>query len=144
MAIRTRKIKSSVLPETFGDLVAELIPGVIHDDVACSNAMEMLARLSEGDGKLNPDQARYGELLGHLVATYKAAKHPRPKATGLKLLKGMMDNHDLKPADLARILGASRPQATRILAGERTLTWDYAQTLADYFGLQPEMFMERR
>jgi HTH-type transcriptional regulator/antitoxin HigA len=121
--------------------VGELVPAVIHDDIARDNALEMIHRL-DAAGTLNDEQAKYGELIGMLVSQYEQAKRPTPKVSGRVMLREMMDQHNLKAVEVARLLGISETLISRILKGERSLTWEHAQTLGQRFHLPPDMFMQ--
>ena len=131
----------AALPATFQGLVGELVPAVIHGEVAHRNALDMLRRIMRA-GKLNAEQAQYGELLGHLIADYARLKSPEPNVTGLDCLIGMMEQHEMNASDIARLLNVSPSLVSRVLKGERTLTWNHARVLAQRFGIKPEMLME--
>jgi HTH-type transcriptional regulator/antitoxin HigA len=51
-----------------------------------------------------------------------------------------MDGRDLKPADLAGVLG-SRSRASEILSRKRSISKDQAKALAAFFGVSPAAFI---
>jgi HTH-type transcriptional regulator/antitoxin HigA len=134
----------SALPETFRDLVGEHVPGLIHDDIGHRNAAEMLKRVMRAPKPLNSEQVTYGKLLAHLIQDYERTRYPRtrPKVSGREALGFMMGEHGLTGADIARLLNVTRGMVSRILSGERSLSWEHAKVLAQRLGVTPDVFME--
>jgi len=147
MAMQTRKPKlvhpPEALPETYRDLVDELMPTLIETELEHKRALAMVRRLMATDKPLNTEQGKYLRLVAHLVQDYERAKHPPEKVSGIDMLEVMMEEHGKTAADIARLLGLTRSMATRILKGQHTLTWNHAQTLSEHFGVKPEFFMEK-
>jgi len=64
------------------------------------------------------------------------------KRTPVDTLKYLLEEQDLKAADLSRILGASRMLGPMILRGERSITAEHARRLGKRFGLPAGVFVE--
>ena len=147
MATQIRKTKSVLesapLPETYRELVDELMPTLIETDSEHKKALAMVRRLMATDKQLNKEQGKYLRLVAHLVQDYERTKHLPAKVSGIDMLQVMMEEHGLTAADVARLLGLTRSMATRILKNQRTLTWGHAQILSERFGVKPEFFMEK-
>ena len=67
-------------------------------------------------------------LAGHGVLTKRTLRH-------------LLEANDLTAADLSRLLGCDRSLGVRILNGERQLTVNHIQTLANHFGLPSQAFL---
>lgn len=145
MATQTRNNKKFQGPpaDNYAALVATLPPRPLHDKHDYENAVEMMGRLIGYD--LNRDQQDYLEALGVFVDQYEAAHQETQLSTdhvgGLRLLKSLMDDHNMSGADLARLLGASRSLGPMILRGERAITAEHARILGNHFKLDAGLFI---
>lgn len=90
---------------------------------------------------LTPDQRDYFHLLCSLIEDYDAEHVEWPKVTGQDVLKHLMAEHGMSPADLSRVLGASRNPGAMILRGDRNLTLAHIRKLAEHFHVSPELFI---
>lgn len=134
------KLTFAKLPATYEGLVKLHMPRPIHDDVAYENAMEMIDIMA--GHALNPDQNDYLMILSDQVEAWdKETTPPRPKPSGLAMLKYMMEEHDMTGDDLAKVLGVDRAHAYRILRGERNLTAPHLKALSARFGLPADTFL---
>ena len=78
-----------------------------------------------------------------LVETYEARCHAidLTKLSGLRMLKHVLEHADMTASDLARLLKVHASMGSKILKGERQLTWSHAQLLATVFKVEPVLFM---
>jgi len=115
----------------------------IRDDVQHTNVVEMIDRLMQID-KLSRGQSDYLETLVELVEVYEAKHRAIELAgmTGVQLLGYVLGEADWSGSDLARFLGMHPTMGSKILSGERTLTWEHAKKLAVHFKLAPAVFMD--
>lgn len=99
--------------------------------------IEMLA----GRTDLNGDQEAYLESLSILVEAYEK-DHFEITSTGgpLETLKYLLDQNGLSGSDLGRILG-QRQLGAKILRAERELSKTHIKTLAEYFSVDPGLFL---
>ncbi|QNN21779.1 transcriptional regulator [Planctomycetales bacterium ZRK34] len=129
--------------ETYADLVAVLPPRPLHDSNDYDNAVEMVGNLVGHD--LNSDQEDYLEAITLFVEKYEAEHDETQvntsKVTGLDVLKGLVEEHEMSGAELSELLGASRMLGPMILRGERSITADHARTLGKRFKLDPGIFI---
>ena len=58
------------------------------------------------------------------------------------MLKHGLGQSGMSASDLARLLGVHPTMGSKILAGDRRLTWDRAKTLAAHFKVEPALFMD--
>ncbi|HEX3797079.1 MAG TPA: helix-turn-helix domain-containing protein [Verrucomicrobiae bacterium] len=129
------------LPVDYIGLIALLSPRPIRDAVDLANAEEMARALAGFD--LSIDQADYLEALSVFIEQYERenVKWPRKRPTPLESLRHLMDERQMKAADLARLLGVHRTLGGMILRGERQLTVGHIKILAKHFGIAATYFM---
>lgn len=130
------------LPGRFEDLVREMAPQAIQDDVQYQDSVEMIDRLM-ASGKLTDGQALYMETLVQLVQVYEASHHAieTSRFTGLKLLRHLIAEGELSASDLARMLGVHASMGSKILKGERALTVHHAKVLGERFKVRFDAFL---
>lgn len=132
--------KNSKLPGRFEDLVLEMPPRAIADDVQHRNAVEMIDRLMMLDHPTR-GQADYLETLVQLVQVYENAHHAIEGLKGARLLKHLSSERGMNASALARLLGLHTSMGSKILSGEREITIEHARTLADYFKIRFDAFL---
>ena len=131
----------SKIPTDWKDLVSKLYllkPIRTKGDYnRASHIIEMLA----GRTDLNTDQEAYLESLSILVEAYENEHYEiEPKSTPLDTLIFLLEENGLTGSDLGRILG-QRQLGSKILRGERELSKAHIKTLADYFSVDPGLFL---
>ena len=62
--------------------------------------------------------------------------------TGTRMLKHVLDQSGTSASQLARLLKVHASMGSKILKGERRLTWEHAKTLANHFRIAPALFMD--
>jgi antitoxin component HigA of HigAB toxin-antitoxin module len=114
------------------------------DDIDHNNTVEMIERLMQIE-KLSPDQSQYLETLVELVEVYEARQHAidLSRLTGIRMLKYIMEQSGMSASDLARLLKIHASMGSKILKGERQLTWEHAKVLAAEFKVAPVLFMDQ-
>ena len=103
----------------------------IHDQVELENALQVLEAMA--GHRLNAQQEDYFEALSTLVEAYENHHVEEPKVSGIELLRHLLEANELWAADLSRILGRDRSLGVRILSGQRHLTLEHVERLADFF-----------
>lgn len=131
------------LPGRFADLVREMPPQAITDDVHYDNTLEMIDRLM-ANGKLTQGQSTYLETLVQLVQAYEASHHAIDTSgiSGLASLKHLMAENGMNASDLARLLDVHTSMGSKILKGDRALTIVHVQKLAARFRVNPSVFID--
>ncbi len=96
-------------------------------------------------GRENADvgETEYLDVLSDLVDAYERENdsHYESDATGIEVLRAMMEEHQMKQAVLADKLGISAPAMSLILSGDRPITADHARGLGKIFSLDPGIFI---
>jgi antitoxin component HigA of HigAB toxin-antitoxin module len=118
-------------------------PMAIRDDVQHRNVVAMIDRLMQ-IVPLSRGQSDYMETLIELVETYETKRHALnvSDVNGTEMLKHVLGESNMSGSDLARLLGIHPTMGSKILSGQRRLTWEHAKTLASHFKLSPALFMD--
>ncbi len=81
------------------------------------------------------------ELLSNNLHAYEEEHHAIPQASGAEILRFLMQQHELKQADLAREFGG-QGNVSDVLSGKRELSKKQIQALSRRFGVSPAVFFE--
>lgn len=137
----TKHDHKTKLPGKFEELVRQMPPQAIMDEVHYENTVEMIDRLM-ASGKLTKGQKSYLETLVQLVQAYEAAHHAIEAPKGIDTLKHLLDENGMSASALARLLGVHASMGSKILNGERALTVDHLKLLAAKFNVRADTFMD--
>jgi HTH-type transcriptional regulator / antitoxin HigA len=90
-----------------------------------------------------PQDPRYRQIetLSVLIEAYDREHHSLPEASGLEVLRFLMEQHGLKQGDLPEI--GSQGVVSEVLAGRRRLNVRQIQALAARFGVEARAFLDR-
>ena len=143
MSVMVRNYKSRELPTTLAALVHMMPPMAIRNDGEHGNTLEVIDRLMQVE-KLSRDQGQYLETLVELVESYEAKRHALDlsRLSGLRMLKHVMEQSGMTASELARLLNVHASMGSKILKGERRLTWEHAKVLGGEFKVSPMLFMD--
>ena len=92
--------------------------------------------------KLDAGEQEYLDALTTFISAYED-KHYDFDTSGkspLDILRHLMDANEMKPADLAGIIG-SQPAASMILTGRRSISKTQAKRLAERFHVDAGLFL---
>lgn len=112
----------------------------IRDEDAYDKAIVTLNALIDEVG--NDEQHPLYELLdtlGTVIHAYEEKHHPIPECGGVEVLRLLMEEHQLEPADLTELGPPSI--VLEILGGDRDLTVRHIHTLAKMFQVSPAVFV---
>lgn len=79
------------------------------------------------------------DTLGTLVHAYEESHYPAPEVTGIGVLKFLMEEHRLAPANLPEL--GSEEAVSELLAGKRDLTVENVRALSRRFGVSAASFI---
>ncbi len=135
------KVQSKCLSADYVNLVAYFPLRPLHDEVDYEAALEVAEGLV-GNAKLTEDQADYLDVLTDIIQKYEMHHHPiRGGGNWLSALKHMLDERGMNGSDLGRLLG-NRPLGGAILRGDRELSKSHIRTLADFFNVSTDLFLD--
>jgi HTH-type transcriptional regulator / antitoxin HigA len=84
--------------------------------------------------------ADYSETLTLLIEKYEESLQALPEASGIEIIKFLMDQNGLKQKDLAGILGG-KSTVSELLHGKRPLNLNHIRLLAKRFNVKPATFV---
>lgn len=112
----------------------------IRDEAHHARMTAMLeALLDETHGNENHPAMGLVDIVGDLIEDYEAEHHPLPEATGVQVLKFLMEQHGLKQSDLPEV--GSQGVVSEILAGKRALNLRQVRALSKRFGVSAATFV---
>lgn len=114
---------------------------VIHNDKDYDNMVRLMNTLLDniGDNEAH-SLAPLLELVGDIVSDYESKQFCIPKAEPKEVLRFMMEIRQKTQFDLVHI--APQSNLSAILAGKRSISPKVAKGLADYFGVNPLVFIK--
>lgn len=90
---------------------------------------------------LTLDEQDYLNVLGTLVYEYEKEHVHIPDIYGVELLKVLIDEHQLRQKDLVPIF-KTESIVSEVLKGQRNLTVEHIQKLAEFFHIPPGAFFK--
>jgi len=79
------------------------------------------------------------DTLGTLVHAYEESHYPAPEVTGIGVLKFLMEEHQLTPANLPEL--GNEQAVNELLAGKRELTLENVRSLSQRFDVTAASFI---
>ncbi len=129
------------LPKKLEELVLMHTPVAIHDETDYENTQEIIDQLTSLP-RFSKGQAEYLDTLTVLFEAYERERHPIPTGdiTGGKALRYLLEQNDMRPSDLGRLLG-DRALGSRVLSGERWLSKEHIRRLCRRFKVSADLFL---
>ena len=112
----------------------------IHNESEYDRAIQLLNSLIDEVG--TDEQHPLYELLdtlGTVIHTYEEKHYQIPDSSGIEMLQFLMDEHQLKLADLPEI--GTPEMVSAILNGEQDLTVKHLRSLSTIFEVSPAVFV---
>ncbi len=132
-------MSSLAVTPAYLELLARIPPRVIRSDEQNDSYIQALYELEQNQAAWTPDERELADLLTLMIEDFEERHFSLPHASPAAALEFLMDQHNLKPADLSEILGP--PQVlSEVLAGCRPLEIDQIRRLAQRFNVSPELF----
>lgn len=94
-------------------------------------------------GKLSPQEQGYLEVLGRMVEAYEAVAYPVPEVSDAAMLRHLIDARDVTLSTVAEEAGIAVSTLSAILSGGRQLNRTHIEKLAQYFSVDPGVFLRR-
>ena len=102
--------------------------------------MEGLSR-AIAHGEAGPEEKALHSLLSTLIKEYDDRTCPLPPGDPLRVLRYLMEQRGLRPADLTPLFGA-RSITSLVLNRKRELSKAHIRKLGDFFHVSPVVFLE--
>jgi len=122
-------------PEAYAPLLA--IRSEREYDAAVTELNKLVDEIGDHPG--NP-RYRLIETLSVLIEAYDAEHHGAPAASGVEVLRFLMEQHGLSQGDLPEI--GSQGVVSEVLSGKRELNLRQIRALSERFGVAPAVFIE--
>jgi len=128
---------------SYPELLRQAQPEIINDDRSHRRALRVVEslmkkpRLTKAEGKLL-------DLLAKLIDDYEETIYLTPEVSPARMLKHFIDAKCTTQAEVARQTGVPRSTISEALKGKRTISVENAFRLAEYFHVDPSLFMSRK
>jgi HTH-type transcriptional regulator / antitoxin HigA len=125
----------------YSRLVARAAPLVIETEAEYQRADAEVGRLlKKGHDKLSVEERRLLALLSKLIEDYEERTFPVPDSQPRETLKFLMEQNELRQADLVHVFG-SRGRVSEVINGKRGISKAQAKALGEFFKVSPELFI---
>lgn len=125
----------------YAGLLARTTPMVIETQAEYEAAdAEIGGLLKKGYGRLSIEEKRLLDLLSRLIEDYEDRTFTIPKGEPHLTLQFLMEQNDLRQADLVLIFG-SRGRVSEVVNGKRAVSKAQAKALGEFFKVSPELFI---
>ena len=133
---------SELIPEKYSEVIVEyaIAPRMIDSSREYQRSKQALERLLFPERKLSREEDSIAKLLLHLVDHCEHRTTTPPASTPRQVLRHLMDQLQLKQADLAPVFGTVSI-VSEVLSGKRQINAKQARKLADYFHLSADLFV---
>ena len=126
----------------YDSLLLKYKPRPIRNDREHRRALKQVEALIGQHGP-SPPRAE-GELiavLSTLIESYEVEMTPRRKPTPAETLEHLIESKEVTRADVARATGIPRSTITNVLSGRRQISKENVTRLANYFHVDPGVFL---
>lgn len=112
----------------------------IHDARQRDAALAWIDRLLDRGG-LTESERDYLAVLGQVVESYERAEETGPAASGVEVLRHLMEENHLTQRELAPLFGG-KSVISEVLSGKRRLGLRHIRALSAHFGLPADAFID--
>ena len=91
----------------------------------------------------SPAQESLLELLSKLANDYEEELYPTPDVPPRDILQHLLESSGKSQAEFARSIGIPRSTISEVLNGKRSVSVENAFRLAEYFHVEPTLFLTR-
>lgn len=134
------KMIPTINPKIYGKLLVQYQPKIITTEQENERALAVVESLTH-KSDLTPEEDQLLELLITLIEKFEAEHYPLNNlSTPLSRLTFLMEENDLRQADLIRIFG-SKGNVSEVLSGKRQINKSHALKLGEFFNLNPALFL---
>jgi antitoxin component HigA of HigAB toxin-antitoxin module len=129
--------------EHYKQLLSQFPLAPIVDAEDLRKANQLAARLYRSFGDLPKSQRAFLQVLSMLIESYENELFGSsfPKSSPCEALNYLLKENGLKQADLAKILAVGSGRASELVNGERELSKNQILILAQWFKVNPTLFM---
>jgi HTH-type transcriptional regulator / antitoxin HigA len=125
----------------YAELLLAFPPRPIRSESALQQAQNAVNSILD-QGPMGQEEHEYINVLGTLIHEYEQIHHPVPDIYGVELLKILIEENELRQKDLVPIF-KTESIVSAVMHGERNLTVEHIQKLAEYFHVSPSVFFAK-
>ena len=125
----------------YGDMLAQVRPRPIQSEAENERLLAVVDQLmAKGDGRRTSEEEVLLELLCQLIERFEEEHYPIPDSPPHRVLRFLLEQNDLRQADLLPILG-SRGHVSDIVNGKRAISKTNARALGKFFHVSLALFI---
>lgn len=118
--------------------IVPLIP--IRNDEHLERAIDLVDTLLDR-AALSTWEQGYLDVLSDLIARYEREHVELPRVSGIDLVRHLMEEHDLRQADLVPLFG-TKSIVSEVLSGKRHFALKHVTNLSRHFGVPADVFLD--
>jgi HTH-type transcriptional regulator/antitoxin HigA len=122
------------------DLVREFPLRPIRSDGELGRAIAMIDRLSDRES-LATEEEDYMDVLAGLVELYETENDPEPVVSAADMLRHLIESKGVNQLKVAAATGVNESTISEILASKRKVSRKVMYAFADYFRVDPAVFI---
>jgi HTH-type transcriptional regulator / antitoxin HigA len=123
----------------YGKLLAQSQPKPILNEEDYEIAIAEVEHLMSQEG-LTLEEETLLQLWALLIEEYEAKYYPIPEATPQNILLHLIEARKIKQADLVGVIG-SKGVVSEVVNGKRAISKAQAKALAEFFNVNPSIFI---
>src|SRR3989304_3067427 len=127
---------------SYPELLRQAQPQIIRDDRSHQRAMRTAEALMKKQ-RLSAPERKLLDLLAKLIDDYEETIYPTPDVSPADMLAHLIDAKGTSQAEFARAVGIPRSTISEVLKGKRSISMENAFRLAEYFHVEPTLFLAR-
>jgi len=112
----------------------------LRSDAELDAASAVVDELVDRDD-LSPAESDYLDVLGDLIEKYENEHIEMPYVGDGAMLRALMEEKEVRQADVARGAGVGKTVLSLVLSGRRDLTREHIGALSKYFNVSPAVFL---
>ena len=125
---------------SYADLLVQIEPRPIGSKAALEKSYKLIDQLMSKPA-LTRAESEMLELLSLLVEQYESREHPTPQVSAADMLEHLIESRGITNATLAAETSVPRSIVTDILAGRRRISLGNVRKFANYFRVDPSVFV---
>jgi HTH-type transcriptional regulator / antitoxin HigA len=133
------KMTLTIDEKVYGDLLSIAKPRLITNEVENQQVLGQVEKLMAIADR-TPEQHELLDLLVVLVEKFEDEHYPIDDASPRDILLHLMEENNLKQADLVGILG-SRGVISEVVNGKRQISKNQARAISDFFHVDVGLFI---
>lgn len=126
--------------DKYKELLTQYQPKIIRNEAENEEALAIVEKLMHSPQR-SPEEEELYELLITLIEKFEQEYYlPGRTSTPHSLLQFLMEQRNIKEADLVEIIG-SKDMVSEIIKGEREISLAQAKGLGNLFKVEPGLFI---